>query len=230
MFGSLIDALDGANSRVCNAQRQLLSLIAEVERTEAWQGSGARNLAHWLSMRYGISHWKAGRWVGAARALEGLPRLSEAFSGGRLGMDKVVELARFATPETEARLIRWAEEVSCATVRRKGDLAVRASIEEVVEAEDARSLSWWHTDEGRRIGLLAELPAAQGAIVVRAIERMADQVPQMPDERGDWSSPARHADALVAICSARIAADPDTDRATVVVHAQADAAGRVWSR
>src|SRR6266511_4082425 len=62
-------------------------------------------MAHWLGMRYGISDWKAHRWIAAAHALEDLPLLSEAFSSGELGIDKVVELTRFATPKTEARLI-----------------------------------------------------------------------------------------------------------------------------
>jgi hypothetical protein len=229
MFDSLIGALDDVNSRISHAQRDLLSLIAQADRSETSCDSGARDLAHWLSMRYGISHWKASRWIAAAHALEGLPRISVAFARGWLGIDKVVELCRFATPETEDDLIGWAERVSCATVRHRGDVAARASTEEVVEAEQARRLSWWHLDEGRAIGLEAELPAAQGAIVVRAIERMAEQVPQMPDEQDGGSGPQRRADALVAICSAHIAADADPDRATVVIHAQLDAAGRVGS-
>jgi hypothetical protein len=36
---------------------------------------------------------------------------------------------------------------------------------------------------------------------------------------------ARRADALVALCSAQLAADPDPDRATVVLHARVDDAG-----
>ncbi len=81
-------------------------------------------------------------------------------------------------------------------------------------------MAWWWLDEGRRLGLEVELPAAQGAIVVRALERMAEQIPAMPDEDATWFAPARRADALVALCSARIADDPDPDRATVVIHAQ----------
>jgi hypothetical protein len=43
----------------------------------------------------------------------------------------------------------------------------------------------------------------------------------MPDEDAVASADARRAGALVAMCSARIAADADPDRATVVIHAQA---------
>ena len=221
----LVRALDGANARVARAQRRHLSLIAQVDRTRAWRGSGARDFAHWLSMRYGISLWKALRWIAAAHALQGLPEIADAFSRGRLGLDKVVELCRFAAPETEEGLVDWAEDVSCASVSRRGDAEVQASADEIVEAEEARRLSWWYVDEGRRVGLEAELPAAQGAVVVRAIERMAERVPPMPGEEGADSAATRRADALVAICAARIAADPDPDRATVVVHAQVDGNG-----
>lgn len=218
----LVTTVDAVHARVSSGQRELLSLVAEVDRHEVWRDSGARDTAHWLSMRFGISGWKAHRWIAAAYALEELPRLSEAFAHGELGIDKVVELTRFASPETQANLIKWAKEVSCATIRHRGDLEARASREDVVEAERARSVSWWYFDEGRRFGLEAELPAADGAVVARALERLAQAIPVMPDEDDECFATARRADALVAMCSARISEDPDPDRATVVIHAQLD--------
>jgi len=201
MFDELTTALDRAHRRVSSAHRDLLALIAEVDRREAWRDDGARDTAHWLSMRYGISGWKAHRWIAAAHALDGLPRLSAALASGALGVDKVVELARFATSEREAGLVRWALEVSCATIRRRGDIEARATREQVVEAERDRRLSWWWCEEGRRLGLEAELPAAEGAIVVRALERAAQMVPTMPGEEDACFADARRADALVALAS-----------------------------
>jgi hypothetical protein len=58
--------------------------------------------------------------------------------------------------------------------------------------------------------------------VAQALERYADQLPVMPGEEQGWSTEARLADALVALCSARVAQDPQPDRATVVIHAQLD--------
>ena len=83
--------MDGAHARSCAAQRDLLSFIAEAERRELWWNEGACDMAHLLGMRYGISDWKARKWIAAAHALGSLPRLSEAFSSGYLGIDKVVE-------------------------------------------------------------------------------------------------------------------------------------------
>src|SRR3990172_3370031 len=99
---SLIEAADAAHARSCRAQRELLSLLAELDRCEIWRKWGARDTAHWVSMRYGISAWKANRWVAASHALEGLPGLSDALKSGELGIDKVVELAPFPPQETEA--------------------------------------------------------------------------------------------------------------------------------
>jgi hypothetical protein len=222
----LVQAIDAAHERVGSAHRELLSLIGEVDRRRAWRDQGARDTAHWLSMRYGISSWKAHRWIGAAHALEELPRLSEALGRAELGIDKVVELARFASSNTESDLIAWAQRVSCAAVRRRGDLAARASREELVQVERERFVHLWYFDEGRRFGLEAEGPAAHGAIIAKALERAAEMVPVMPGEEDGSYASARRADALVAICSAKISSDLDPDRATVIVHAQAESLQR----
>jgi hypothetical protein len=102
----LIEGIDALHRHISRSQRKLFQLIAAVDLRDGWRSSGARDMAHWLRMRQGISDWKARRWIAAAHALEGLPRISEAFARGELGIDKVVELTRFATPETEADLVR----------------------------------------------------------------------------------------------------------------------------
>jgi uncharacterized protein DUF222/HNH endonuclease len=222
----LIEALDEAHRETSRIQREMFDAIAEMDRREIWRGSGARDMAHWLGMRQGISQWKARRWIAAAHALEHLSDLARAFSTGELGIDKVVELARFASFESEAGLIRWAMFVSCAAVRRRADLEVRRAIDEVRDAERARFLNWWYLDDGNRLGLEAELPAAQGAVVASALQRVTETLPVMPGEEDPTCAEARRADALVALCSSRLGEDADPDRATVVVHARlADLAG-----
>jgi uncharacterized protein DUF222/HNH endonuclease len=218
----LIERADTLHQRVSQAQRDLFIVIAEIDRRELWRDSGARDMAHWLWMRYGLSDWKARRWISAAHALEGLPRIAEAFASGDLGIDKVVELTRFATPQTEAGLVSWAQGVSSGRIRHQGDLAQRQPLQDAQDGDKSRSVSWWYFDEGRRFGLEAELPAAQGAVVARALERLADRLPVLPEEEDPYYIHARRADALVALASNRIAQDADPDRATVVVHAQLD--------
>jgi hypothetical protein len=221
-MNELIGGMDALHVRVSGDQRRFFGLMAEADRSEVWRDFGARDTAHWVSIRYGISCWKAHRWIAAAHALEGLPRIAQAFSSGELGIDKVVELTRFATSETEAWLISWAKGVSAACIRRRADLASRPSLEDARDAEGNRFLSWWYLDEGKRFGLEAELPAAEGALVTRALERLAGNLPLMPGEEDASYASARRADALVALCSATVAVDPDPDRATVVVHASVE--------
>jgi len=223
----LIHVADALNRHISSAQAALLGAIAEVDRRGAWRDSGARDLPHWLSIRYGISWWKADRWIMAAAALRDLPGIAAALDTGVLGIDKVVELTRFATPETEAELIEWASEVTCAAVRRRADLEVRAAHDETAEFERDRSLRYWYEEGGRRFGLEARMPSAQGAVVAKALQRAVDQIPVMPAEHDRAFIEARRADALLALCSQRISRDADADRATVVVHASLEAlAGR----
>ena len=92
------DRLSRLNSKI---QRQMLRVIVEVDTGDLWDDGSAQDICHWVGMRLGISYWKAERWVSAAHALQELPRLSEALSSGELSIDKVVELTRFARPETE---------------------------------------------------------------------------------------------------------------------------------
>ncbi|MDP8956169.1 MAG: DUF222 domain-containing protein, partial [Actinomycetota bacterium] len=215
----LVHDADLWHARASGAYRELFRIFVRLDRTGAWEKEyGARDMAHFLSMRYGISHWKACRWINAAHALERLPQLSEALASGELSVDKVVELCRFGTPETEGSLILWARGVSTASIRHRADLHLKRSIEEVREAERSRFLNWWYTDEGRRFGLEAELPAAEGAAVKNALERIAERIPVMPGEEDRVNAEQRRADALVMLASGQVGSDDDRTAATVVVH------------
>jgi hypothetical protein len=180
-------------------------------------------MTHWTAMQLGVSYWKASRWVAGGRALEGLPPTAEAFERGHLGIDKVVELTRFAEFDDEDALVGWAQGVSTGAIRRVADLRTKERAGEAADVERERHLGWRYTDEGRRFTLDAQLPAADGPIVAATLDRLARQLPTMPDETADLWVGARRADALVALCSAKLAVDADPDRPTVVVHADLDA-------
>ena len=207
------------------AQRQhaLLGALAELERCEAWLDDGAPDMTQWTAMQLGISRWKADRWVAAGRALAWLPAVADALERGELGIDKVVELTRFAEFDDEDALVRWAGNVSSGAIRRAGDLRTRERAGETSRVERDRWLDYRYTDQGRRFTLDAELPAIHGAVVARALERLGEQIPAMPDEESPVLVGVRRADALVALCSSRLAGDEDQDRATVVIHADVDA-------
>uniref|UniRef100_A0A7C4PKX2 HNH endonuclease n=1 Tax=Anaerolinea thermolimosa TaxID=229919 RepID=A0A7C4PKX2_9CHLR len=239
--------MDDAHAQAGAAFLQILHLICELERTRRWKAEGARDTAHLLCMRYGISAWKAHRMVDAAHALPRLPRLSEALEHGLLGPDKVLELARYATPATEQDLIGWARRVSVTTVRRRGELQERALREQAERLQRERRCTFYLSDGGRRFHLEAELPAAEGARIAAAIEQVASAIPVMPGEEDARYAAARRADALVALCTYGAAGgssgaaggegaggkDPGTTlllprvRATVVLHARVGAQHRL---
>jgi hypothetical protein len=221
---ALVDRVDRLHRRIASLQRDLLETLTRLEDAGGWAEDGAHDMAHWTVMRLGVSRWKADRWLASGRALRTLPATAEAFERGELGIDKVVELTRFASFDDEDGLVRWARGVASGAIRRVGDLRARDELAlDAADAERDRWLEYRYTDGGRRFRLDAELPGAAGSVVARALDRLGDEVPAMPDERDDRLVGARRADALVALCSSRIAEDADQDRATVVVHADLDA-------
>jgi hypothetical protein len=78
---------------------------------------------------------------------------------------------------------------------------------------------WWEEDWMRLSG---RLPAADGAVVAKALERIREGYGPDP-ATGLFDPPAALADALVELASTRVANDADADRATVVVHVDAGA-------
>jgi Domain of unknown function (DUF222) len=200
-------------------RRQKLEALAALEQQRVWRADGAKDMAHWASAHCDESPFATRRWLDAAARLPELPHIRRALSGGRLSLAKVCELTRFATPETEARLVSWAQHVSTLTVRRKADAANVDPIEEVKAQIEERSLAWWY-EQDRRLHLEGVLPPEQGAVVVKALERVAQKLPADPERDSEYTIDARRADALVALASQEIVDDPDSARARVNLHVE----------
>jgi hypothetical protein len=78
------------------------------------------------------------------------------------------------------------------------------------------------------MSLHGSFPAADGIAITTAIERLAQKMVVSPADNGDKDDPAttieaRRADALSRLAATVIADDADSDRATVVIHAELDA-------
>jgi hypothetical protein len=182
--------------------RALLERIATFDQHDLWRVDGARDMAEWVSARFDISRWRALRWVKAARRLAELPLISEALGSGALCLDKVVELTRFATPETEGKLIGWARRVMVSTVRAEADAKAPKDRDSAESVERARTLGWWW-DTGRDAMVLSgRLPAADGEIVAAVLDHIASQLPLHPDAEplsDEHTIDERRADALVSL-------------------------------
>jgi hypothetical protein len=220
---TLIQRIHALHREIAASQRALLETLAELETREVWLDDGAHDMACWTVMQLDVSRWKATRWLDAGRAFTALPATADALERGDLGIDKAVELTRFAEPEDEDALVEWAQGVSSGAIRRAAELRAKDRSEGAGDVERTRWLQWRYTDDGRRFQLDCELPSAQGAVVARALGRLGDQIPVTPGEESKHLAGTRRADALVALCSARLASDEEQDRATVVVHADLDA-------
>lgn len=197
--------------------------LARCDNAEIWRGKGAKTTSEWAGAQLGISRWKASRMIAAGHALERLPVISAHLERGSLSLDKVIELTRFATPETEPKLVKWARRVTPSGIRDRADKLAAKKMDEVKGPIEARTLSWSGIDEDRWY-LEGVLPADQGAIVVAAIDRLAGTLPDLPPDEGkpeldrEYTIPQRRADALVQLASAQLASDQDPDLATVVVN------------
>lgn len=216
--------LDDSRVAVCRAQRQQLEWILACEQDDLWADRGHRNFPEWLGARLKISQWEARRRVKTAHALRSLPRIDTAFQRGDLSLEHVVELCRFATPDTEAGLVEWACRVKPKAVRRRAEVEERRSRAESLTIDRVRYLHYWWMDDGR-LALEGAFPADQGAVIATALDRLADRTPDIREHDDGDHSPQevsldiRRADALYALASARLANDQDPDRATVVVRA-----------
>jgi hypothetical protein len=228
---------------VARSQRELLRYVRELDTRQQWADDGCRNMGQWLAPRFGISVSAGMRWTHAAHALEHLPLTSVALERGHISLDKVLQLTRFATADTEEELLRYARRASLNALRKKADLATRPPLEDHIDNHHARYLELRRFNDAGAIYLEGLLPADEGAIVEAALRRIVDQLPEMPameqelgpEQVPEWARaagiddfpaetvlvkdglPQRLADALVVLASNQLANDPDPDRATVVV-------------
>jgi hypothetical protein len=231
---SLISGLKSITSVTNKATLVMLDLIAECERAGVWEDDGCRDLIQWLAAHTGITNLKARRLINVAHVLPSLPLTRAAFEAGKLSLDQILELCRFATPETERKLIRWAKRVTVMAIRHKAEVSSHTDKKEAAELDNQRWLSYWFYEDSKLMGLQGCLPADQGAVIAKALDRLAGRLPDIIDDDGKPEHPEgsldmRRADALYALASKQIADDQDPDRATVVVHAELDALVRQTS-
>jgi hypothetical protein len=201
------------------AHRRQLRLIACYDRAETWREDGATSMTAWLAYMLNTTHETAAEEVRVAHALDELPAIGRTYGNGELSRDQVRALTRFATPETDETLAAEAQKMSAAQTYRMARRCRPVTLEEEREAHRTRSLKlWW--DE-HLLHLSGRLPKAEGAVVAKALERIAMQA--RPDPLTDLYAPyeQRCADALFELASTRLAEDADADRATVALHVEA---------
>ncbi len=215
------DRLVAAHSRLNAVYCDLFAQILDHERREAYLVDGARSMADWLGYRFGYSEHTARELCRVARALEYLPAIYEAFRDGSLTYDKVRWLTEFCTPDEEAGWACDAIGMSAAHVRMFAIHRRRLARELADRRFQRRYLKIVMDIDQGEYRFWGRLPEAEGAAFKKAIDLAADRRPRDPDTGGLVDIDRRRADALVEMCSANLAAQPDPDRATLVCHVDA---------
>jgi hypothetical protein len=115
--------------------------------------------------------------VRVARALDGLPQISNTFRQGRLSYSKVRAMTRIATPENEGYLLYIAENGTASDVEtlvRAYRTASRG--EDLKEARRHRQERYldMYTDEDGMVVIRGRLPQEVAALVQKALEAAMD--------------------------------------------------------
>ncbi len=204
------------------ATYRLLRAIFEFDQREGW-ADGFRSCAHWLSVRVGIDLVTAREKVRVARALDGLPMVSEELARGRISYSKVREMTRVATPENEESLVDLARAGTASHVQRVVRTFRRCEQDELDAAErqrEGRYLSLRTDDDGMLV-LEGRLPAEVGALLTRALEAAEQELRQR----------ARHASAEAsADLIPRASAEASIGASGTTCQRRADALGLVAER
>lgn len=218
------DALEAQYARLdrmeASVRAKRLLVLAVLDERGIDPGDGAVDTAGWVAARSQLHRSTARTDVAVARSLVKQPAIADVALEGRLSRDQLAPLAKVATPETD---VAWAEQAPSLS---PGYLARKARKQQVITTKQAAAhlaqpALWWRSRDGRT-KFYGDLPVADAAKVVRALERKAEQFGKR--ENGTWAPfDERCAEAFIALASQTLSEDADPDRACVVIHAPVDA-------
>ncbi|MDQ3146022.1 MAG: 13E12 repeat family protein, partial [Actinomycetota bacterium] len=130
---------------------ELVSLVAEVLATDAWQGVGIRSPEHWLTWQCGLSSARAASLVATARGLAELPRCRELFEAGALSEDQARVIAQCRDGAQDAQVADLAPNCTVSQLRHALRTIPVADPEPEPEPEPAaprREVSFGYGEDG----------------------------------------------------------------------------------
>ena len=145
------------------------------------------------------------------------PTISTAALEGRLSAEQLCAVVQVATPDTD---VAWAADApgwtatSLLAAARNQQTVTR---EQAVERDRQRKLGYRWDEQRGELRFWGRIPDADGAGVVAALERGADELG--PDEHGQWEPyPVRCADVLIGALTAEAPDASEAGRASLMVH------------
>ena len=97
---------------------RLVAIVAAALADESWAIAGVRSPEHWLTMRVGLSPFRARQVVAVARRRGELPSVMSEFADGQLSLDQVMVVARYAPAHVDASVAEFAVHASVPQLRR----------------------------------------------------------------------------------------------------------------
>jgi len=208
--------------RINSSEYEFLVLLREFDLRQGWKAWGCLDCAAWLNFRCGIVPGTAREKVRTARALIGLPLISNCFAEGKLSYSNVRALTRVATPENEKDLLEFAVGATASQVEqrcrqiRNGDRELSSG--DANRIHQRRWLSRTRNADGS-MSISIDLPGEQGELVMKAIE-FALSVEQSVEHSaglqvdgtaGSESLFALQADALVCLAKSYLSGGKQSD-------------------
>lgn len=218
------------------ATYRLLVLIHEFDKNNCWEYLGMASCAHWLNFKCGIGIHAAREKVRVANALADLPTMSARFKRGELSYSKVRAMTRIANEENEDYLLGIAKHGTAHHVERLVSLyrgcKRQQDNENANEAHKKRELQCHYDTDGCLV-IHGRIPAAQGALIMKALERAMEHNDQpkpynqkVPAGTSEEPFYAQRADALAELAEIYLSCDQSpastADRYQIVVHVSPD--------
>ena len=97
---------------------RLVTIVSAALVDESWAIAGVRSPEHWLTMRAGLSPFRARQIVAIARRSADLPTVMGQFADGQLSVDQVTVVTRYAPAHVEASVAELAVHASVPQLRR----------------------------------------------------------------------------------------------------------------
>jgi hypothetical protein len=185
LTGSSTDLLEqelvGREQTVSQLRAEQMMLLTELDRRQVATGDGCKSLSEWVSGRLDVAPETAATLVRTTRRLEGLPATAKRLQAGEMSFDRVVELARLATPEDEHTILDEAWRWDITGLRRH--IAARRRLTSVEEraAFTTQHLVMQPNLDQTRWDLWGSLPGVAGAVIDRALQQRAESLPTLPD-------------------------------------------------
>lgn len=193
--GALISEFYGNEAAAGVTDRKRLRYIKALSQRSVHLEDDCHDMVQWLSIHMGVGSYRARKMHACAFVIDDLPLISHALETAVLSLDKVVELTRFAIPETERKLITWARKVSVMAIRNRAEeLSAKKRDKALVD----RFLRYRDMDEGFFFD--GFMPKDLGVLVFSALEDKAAKLTPAPtDDEGTQPNTIeqRRLDALV---------------------------------